>query len=183
MVSPQNSFLAVVRAVQNDGDLPQNVSWRTESVDLDTDAGKLPIVEAELVDVTELDEFNTDRVGFTTNDQGQQTGRIYRSRYSVLIRMTIWTAQKSASDLTALSDGVRSALRRYESSGQDKSFVDENGDVIDDIWRFDIINSERADRLTYTPPARRWTYDVRVWGYEEYETDESPIGSISTPDL
>lgn len=184
MATPQDVVDAILRSVENSGQMPSKLSYLDDAADQDgADSGvKLPVVEAEIIGVTHYNEFNTDFVEFTFDDSGNQTGRVYHDEYEVLVELDIWTAEQSQFDPDDLGASMRSALYAHTDGAQGEPFLDENGDEMDDIWSFEVQSGERRDDTFQTPTLRRWRQDVRARAYHEYEIPaDSSVSDVVTP--
>lgn len=183
MTSPRESLEAVKRAIDSAGRLPEEISYLLHEADAagqDSDVS-LPLIEIQPLTSERVNPNNTDFVGFTTDDAGNHTGRIYRSQYELSAQIDVWTAQGGRYSPDDLGEAVRRSLYQHASHGPDKPFRDENEQVIDSMFRFELGDGERADDLVQTPTLRRWRQDVVIWAYEEFKTTEDYIVSVDYP--
>ena len=80
-----------------------------------------------------------------------------------------------------MGEAVRNALYPYSSYGDQKPFLDEEGEPVNEIFRFIISDGTRADDLIQTPTVRRWRQEVELWACEEFVTSEDYIVNVDYP--
>lgn len=184
MVSPRDSMEAVARAVANSGELPAELSVLLQEADQANDDADvdLPLLEIQPITVDNVVVENTDVVGFTVDEAGNQVGRVYWSEYEMGIQLDIWTTKDDGYDPDDLGEKLRKALYQYSSYGPDLSFSDSNGDPIEEITYFRLQEGERDDGLFDTPTVRRWSQEVELWANEEFSTDEDYIVDVDYPE-
>jgi len=172
MVRPNEIVDAIIFEVQDSGRMPETASYIDRIPDIDTDALKLPIIEVSLLDTTSLTSFNSDFVGYRTNDSGDEIGRIYDSDYLATIEASLWTAQGSKYNPEILSNDLRTLLYEFDTNvGQATLRHPDLGDL-DEVWRFSLESGTHTDDLTTTPPLRKWTETISVYAIEEHTTYE-----------
>lgn len=183
MVSPKDSLQAVARAVAESGELPndmgvvmQEADPQSENADID-----LPALEFRIDSMDNVIVHNTDFVGYSTDSNGNHIGRLYESEYEMTILIDIWTTPNDGYDPDELGERLRNALYPYSSYGPDESFLDEESAPIDDITYFTLDSGERTDDLLRTPSVRKWSQEVDLWAYEEFNTEEDYIVSVDYP--
>lgn len=183
MVAPADSMKTVARAIANSGNLPSDMSLLLHEADADNQDADvdIPLLEIELVDSERVHPNNTDLVGWKVDDDDNRIGRIYHSEYELTLEIDVWTAANDDYDANEMGKAVRNALYPYSSYGPQQSFTDENGQPIDEIFRFVISDGTRSDDLIQTPTVRRWRQEVELWAYEEFETTEDYIVNIDYP--
>lgn len=183
MVSPRESMEAVARAVAQSGNLPSELSLLLQEADESNDDADvdLPLLEIrpQTVDFVRID--NTDFVGFTTDADGNQTGRIYFSEYEMGIELNLWTTEGDGYDPDDLGRRLRDALYQYSSYGPASEFTDESGNPLEAITYFHLDEGERDDGLFSTPTVRRWSQEVELWASEEFRTNEDYIVQVDYP--
>jgi len=184
MVSPRDAMEAVARAVANSGKLPADLSVLLHEADQANDDADvdLPLLEIQPITVENIDIENTDLVGFTVDNDGNQTGRIYFSEYEMGIQLDLWTTKDDGYDPDNLGRLLREALYQYSSYGPADDFTDESGDPIKAITYFTLGDGERDDGLFDTPTVRRWSQDVELWASEEFRTEDDHIVSVDYPE-
>lgn len=183
MVAPSEAIEAVARSIAESGNLPDNMGLvlheaDQESEDADVD---LPALEIEIDENTRVYPNNTDLAGWTTDSDGNRTGRIYHSEYELSIQMDIWTSANDSYDPNKLGQALRSALHKHSSYGPQEPFFDENGNELDEIYRFVIDEGSREDDVIQTPTLRRWRQNIELWAYEEFVTSEDYILNVVYP--
>lgn len=183
MVTPTETMDLVLLAVADSGDLPAEMSVLKHEADIDNENSdvELPLLEVQIADSERVEVSNDDLVGWTTDGSGNRTGRIYESEYELTLELRIWTIPKDGYNVDRLGDAVRSALYPYSSYGPQKSFRDESGETVDQIYYFTISDGARADDLIQTPNVRRWRQEVELWGCEEFRTTEDYIVAVDYP--
>lgn len=183
MVAPRHAMEAVARAVANSGELPSEMSLLLQEADATADDADvdLPLLEVQPLLVDNVVVSNTDFVGWVTDDNGNQTGRIYFSEYEMTIELNIWTTKNDGYDPDDLGNKLREALYPYSSYGPDQPFLDDEQNPIDQITYFRFDNGERTDDLIQTPTVRRWSQEVELWACEEFRTDEDYITTVDYP--
>lgn len=187
MVTPSEVLSAIERSLQSNSSVPDELSYllhEADSSSSDADV-TLPLVEIQITNNDRVHLLNTEFAGYKTDDNGNQTGYVYHSEYELLLQIDVWTASGGDHEVNNLGDIVRNALYTHSSFGPQQPFADENGDDIDEIFRFSMEEETRADDLISTPTIRRWRIDAEVWAYEQFTTDEDYIVSIdlSDPDV
>lgn len=183
MVTPRDAMETVATAVADSGKLPSDMSLLLEEADTESsDADvELPLLEVRPVEIDHVHVRNTDLVGYTTDANGNRTGRIYHAEYEMRISLDIWTTPRDNYDPDDLGENLRAALYPYASHGPQEPFVDGNGDPITEITYFRLDSGQRNDDLIQTPSVRRWSQEVELWASEEFQTDEDYIATVDYP--
>lgn len=174
---------AVAQNVARSGELPSEMSLLLHEADQtasDADV-EMPLLEIQPVEVEHVILNNDDFVGYATDNNDNQIGRIYLSDFEMGISLDIWTSVDDQYDPDDLGERLRSALYPHSSYGPQKPFLDEDKTPIDQITHFRLDTGERVDDLLQTPTVRRWSQEVELWGYEEFRTDEEYIVSVDFP--
>lgn len=176
MPTPSEVVSIVADAMEVSDRVPDSVTFLRQRADLSGgDASiSIPVVELRTVAVTELNAFNSDRVGFKTDSDGNDVGEVYHSEYTVTIQLDLMTIEgrsDSGEDIESLIESVRNVLYQYDSAGVGKE-LDES------IWKFQLGASQREDDLQKTPTVRKWRQDVDCWTYESFETEEEFIETV-----
>ena len=190
MVAPADTMDLVARNIADDDHLPNEMSVifheaDTENEDADVD---LPLLEVQLANSDRVKINNTDLAGFVVDENPPnsdideaKTGRIYHAEYELTLELNVWTTAEDGYDANKLGEAVRTALYPYSSYGDQKPFLDEEGEPVDEIFRFIISDGTRADDLIQTPTVRRWRQEVELWACEEFVTSEDYIVSVDYP--
>lgn len=187
MTAPSDVLDHIQRALEDNGGIPSSVSYLTHEADSDgADADvKLPIVQITPVSSARIRAFNTDKVGYTTDNNGNQTGIVYDAEYEMMVQVDVLSVDDrtdSAEEIDPLTNSVRTALYEYDSAGPGKLFEDSDGNPDEDVWQVELDEGERADDTAMTPPLRRWSQDLTVWANEEFKTTEDYITAVDLPD-
>jgi hypothetical protein len=183
MVSPRDAMEAVAQNVAQSGELPPEMSLLLHEADQtasDADV-EMPLLEIQPVEVEHVILNNDDFVGYATDNDDNQIGRIYLSDFEMGISLNIWTSVDDQYDPDDLGERLRSALYPHSSYGPQEPFLDEDRNPIDQITHFRLDTGERVDDLLQTPTVRRWSQEVELWGYEEFRTDKDYIASVNFP--
>lgn len=183
MVAPSNAMTAVARTIADSGELPSDMGLMLHEADPESEDAdvEMPALEIELVESSRVHPNNTDLVGWTVDENGNRTGRIYRAEYELTLEIDVWTSTGDGYDANELGKAVRRALYPHSSYGDGEPFSDENGKQIDEIFRFVVSDGARADDLIQTPTVRRWRQEVELWAYEEFQTTEDYIVDVNYP--
>jgi len=184
MVAPQDAMKAVARSINDSTNVTNDINILLQEVDLayqDADVS-LPVAEFQLTSVDNVTVHNTDFAGFVTDGNGNRTGRVYQSDYELTADIRVWTVPDDTYDPDDIGDDVRSALYEHSSRGPGKPFLDGSGNKIDDITHFVLGPGERNDDLIMDPTARRWTQQIELWAYEQFETTEDYIVDVKYPE-
>jgi hypothetical protein len=170
MVRPQKLIEAVLYTLQQSDDLPSATNFVGYEPDIDSESIKLPLVEVSPGLQEHVSLVNTDFVGFKTDDDGREIGRIYESLYTLEINVAIWTAQGSKFSPREISNAVRDELYAHDTAGPDQPLRHPDGSPVNEVWRFAIQEGEQTDDLATSPTLRRWQQDILVSASEQYVT-------------
>jgi len=181
MVRPKELIEGVLWTLQQHPDIPDSASYVGYTPDINSESIKLPVVEVSMGPQVRLREENTDFVGFKTDDNGNQIGRIFEALYTLELNVAVWTAQGSKYSPRDISDSVRDALYSHDIAGPGEPLVHPDFGPIDEVWSFDILEGSHTDDLTTSPTLRRWQQDVSVSASEQYvvHPDEDPVTAIN----
>lgn len=182
MVSPSDAMYSVALAIDSSGIMPDGMSYLLHEADLQNDDADvdLPLIEITPVEADNVHPSNTDLVGYTTDDDGNRTGRVYHSEYQLTAEVNIWTGANGQYDVDELGDALRKALYPHSSYGPQEPFIDEDGDEVG-IFRFVVESGERDDNVIRTPTVRRWRQEVELWAYEDFKTTEDYVVDVIPP--
>jgi len=172
MVSQQVLLESVPRSLEEESAIPDDITYITHEPDFNSEAIKLPVIQVLRTAVTNVNETNTDFVGYNRDESDRITDELYERLYVMDLTVAIWTADGSVYDNAGLPNEVRTSLYKHDYDGPQKPFTYENGEPIDDVWRVSLTNTRENDDVTYTPTLRVHEQDLRVWAAE---TIESPI--------
>jgi len=184
MVRPQGLIEAVLVTLQNESELPSAANFVGYTPDIASESIKLPVIEVSPGPQEQISEMNTDLVGYTTDDAGNRTGKIYESLYTLELNVAVWTAHGSKFSPRDISDTVREALYAHETAGPNEPLRNPDGSPVDEVWRFAMQEGEQTDDLTTSPSLRRWQQTLLVSASEQYVTDSDapPIEQIDIAD-
>jgi hypothetical protein len=180
MAVPTEILQSIVTALEDSDAMPDGVSYlqqRRDGDGLDADV-PLPVVQLNIPVATSITEFNSDTVGFVTDDEGNNIGRVYHSEYELTVQADIITVDELSNEdhhIESLIESLRTALYEYDSAGPAE-------ELHEDIWRFQLGTGERGDELNNTPTVRRWVQDIECWSYEEFRTTEDTITGVVLPE-
>lgn len=181
---PNEIVSAVRKTIENSNNLPSQTSYLEHEPDLQgEDAGlHLPLVTVRPISNLRIRNFNTDRVGYTYDAQGNQTGRVFEAEYRLNLRINIWTAaQSSGPDVRELGEKVWDALYPHDTAGPDQPLPDMQDFDPDAVFRLTVRQGEAANDMTMTPSLRRWRMSVWAWATHEFTTTESYVTGVTIP--
>ena len=183
MVKPQEVLEILEYTLQNSGKFPDDASYLLREADQENDdaAHTLPLVQLQITGEEQLNPSNTDYTGFVEDDNGHRVGKIYQREYTLSIQADLWTVDHIGYDANELGDYLKDALYEHDSFGMEQPFRAESGSLVDEIWKFELQDGDRADDVVQTPTLRRWRQNMQVWAYEEYTTVEDDIDVVSPP--
>ncbi len=171
MVRPQQLIESVLYTLQQSDDIPSATNFVGYTPDINSESIKLPVIEVSTGPQSQLSESNTDFVGFKTDDNGNDVGRIYETLYTLEINVAIWTAHGSRFSPRKISDTVRDELYAHDTAGPAQPLRHPDGSPVDEVWRVILQDGEQTDDLSTSPTLRRWQQDLIVSASEQYITD------------
>lgn len=172
MVRPKELVEAVLYTLQQSTDLPDAANFVGYEPDINSESIKLPLVEVSLATQIEIDESNTDFIGFKTDSNGNDIGRIYESMYMQELNVSVWTAQGSKYSPREMGNTIRDELYAHTTVGANKPLRHPDDDrELDEVWRFKIIEGSHTDDLGTSPILRRWEEIIQISASEQYVTD------------
>lgn len=178
MVRPKELVEAVLYTLQQSNDFPEATNFVGYEPDINSESIKLPLIEVSLATQVEIDETNTDFIGFKTDDSGRDIGRIYETLYTQELNIAVWTAHGSRYSPRDMGDTVRDELYAHSTGGPNEPLRHpEDGRVLDEVWRFRITEGAHTDDLGTSPTLRRWQETVQISASEQYVTDEEDPAS------
>lgn len=183
-MTPEDVLQAIVRALQNSPEFDGG-DYITHEADLDGEDNRLeqPFVSLQPIGQVRATEWDSDRVGFTTDANGDRTGRIFRASWEMQVQATIVVAAGNTQlDASTLGGNFQTALLAYDSQQTADPFPDGDGGTVDEIESFTVGDGERDDDLA-GPGLRRWRQELAVRFYDERVVDESgaTITTVATP--
>lgn len=173
MVSHREAVEVIRDTIDRDNRIPDAMSYVIHEPDTEGAQANvsLPLIVFEILDTTRDDQNNSNFKEYVYNSKGQQVGRIFEEKWQMSLQMGIWTADGSDYNADELAATLRTVLYDYDVKGPDKTFQDDQGDPVPDIWNFTLEDTERADDLTQTPTIRRVRVSAQVYGAEQYRQD------------
>jgi len=182
-MTPQDVLDAIVRTLEQSSVFSAG-GYSTEELDLEGTNNRLPqpFVSLQPTSTVRADQWNTDRVGYTTDDQGNRTGEIYEATFDPMdVQADIWVAAGNTQlDATALGGDFKRALYRHDSQGPGEPFPDGDGGTADDIEQFLVGEGRRQDDLA-GPGVCRWRHDLTVAFTMRVTTDAEYVEVVETP--
>jgi hypothetical protein len=185
MVRPDTIAKSITTACKESGRFPTATSYST--FELDTTGGQSnvrpPVIEVTVIDSIRSRPHNTDFVCYTTDDDGNRTGRIYHALFELSLQIDVWTAEHDEFDPYELGQSVRQTLYRYDDHMIDDPLPDPDdpSTPLGDIDRVAVNEGSVENDLTMTPALRRWRQTVEIWFHEEVRTDLPHITTVETP--
>lgn len=181
-MTPQDALDAIVRALQQSSAFAGG-DYLTEELDPEGAGNRFdqPIVSLQPVSSIRADQWNTDLVGYVTDDAGNQIGRIFEAIFEMDVQADIWVAAGNTQlDATSLGGDLAQALYRYDSQMVGKAFPAEGGGTLDDVKHFQVREGRRQDDLA-GPGVRRWRHDLDIDFVDRVTTDEEYVEVVDTP--
>lgn len=182
-MTPQEVLDAIVEALRQSTAFDGG-DYSTEELDPQGAGNRYaqPVVTLQFTGGARAAQWNTDFVGYTTDDQGNHTGKIYEPTWEdVGVQADIWVAAGNTQlDATELGGDFKQALYRHDSQGPDIPFPDGNGATADDIEDFSVGEGRRQDDLA-GPGVRRWRHDLSLMFTDRVTTDEEYVEVVDTP--
>jgi hypothetical protein len=176
MVRPDTALEGVVTALKESGRLPSATTYSVYEIDQDGGQSNLrpPIVEVTTRTVVRSAPHNTDQIGFATDDNGNQIGRIYRSKFEMPVEIDVWTAEGGDYDPHEIGEAVRYALYQYDDQqrGDPLPDPDDPSTSLSEIEKFTMGDGGVRNDLSMTPALRRWRQTGEVWFHETVNTAE-----------
>lgn len=181
-MTPKEVLQAVVRGLKDASSFTGG-DYVVERIDPEGAGNRFdqPIVELQPTGTVRSDRWNTDLVGYTTDANGNRTGRIFDAIFEMEIQLDIWVAAGNSDlDASALGGDLQRALFQYDSRMVDRPFPDGDGGTIDAISEFLVGDGRRQDDLA-GPGVRRWRQDLSARFRTRVTTDEEYVEEVDTP--
>jgi hypothetical protein len=163
---PQQALESVVRAI-DESPLFEPNDIITDEFDPEGRNNRLqtPFVVVLPVGTQRVQNHNTDRVGFTTDASGDQTGGIFETIFEMQMQLDIYLAAGDDRNVTTLGGRLRDALLTFDSAVLATEFPppspSADSSLPDDIRDFDAGTGQRADDLS-GPGVRRWRHSAEM---------------------
>jgi hypothetical protein len=182
MVDHRETIEIIANTLKRNTKIPDDLSYLPHEADTsgsDADVAT-PVLVLQAISNQRDDPSNDNFVGYITNDNDEQVGYIYESKWEMNLQMDVWTAAGSDADPDTYGKFVREVLYTYDTRGPDKTFRDEDGKPIDQIYDFMLTSRSRDDSFVETQSIRRWRQEATVRGAERLTVpaQEPPIRAI-----
>jgi hypothetical protein len=175
MVRVKELIEAVLNVLKQSGQLPSETNFIGVEPDMDTQPIKLPLVEVSSQRQEEVQETNTSFVGFRTDDDGNQIGKVFQSLYYETLEISVYTAQGSKFDPKELGQAVRDVMFGFSTKGPNKTLIHPDFGPVNEVYMVEMLYGNHTDDLGTSPPLRRWTQELEIYASEQYLTDaDSP---------
>jgi len=175
MAGPGTVLRSIKEAIKDSDRLPSATSYGTFELDFQGGQANVrpPVVEITTVDVIRSDTVNTDFVGYSQDENGNDIGRIYRAGFEMPVEVRIVTAEGGDYDPVDMGGKVRLALYRYEDRQEHDPLPDPDGTgILADVTHFELGDGGTDDDFGMTPALRGWRQEIDVWFEEVIDTAE-----------
>lgn len=183
MTHSQEVLNSMSTALSESGSLPDRMTYTTFEIDQTGGQANVrpPIVEMSVIDSIRVQPHNTDFVGFKTDDDGNQTGRIFAAQFELSVQIDVWTAAGDNYDPYELGSTVRSVLYEYDTHmvGNPLPDPDDPSQNMSEIEYLRVGDGSVANDLSMSPALRRWRQTADVWFRETITTDEPEIDEVA----
>lgn len=179
MVSSREAVQIIANTLRRSDKYPDDMSYILDEPDPEgrDSAVSVPVTVLQDIDTRRDDPSNSNFVEYLTNDDGEQVGKIYETKWEMSLQIAIWTASGSHTTVDTLGRHLYEILYQYDSRGPADTFVDADGEPISSIYDFSLRERSRDDSLVETPSVRRWQQSARVRGVQTMvqTADEPPL--------
>lgn len=190
MARPDTVLRSINEAIRQSGNLPAETSYITTTADSEGEHANLrmPIVETSTASMLRNRAFNTDLVGYVTDDAGNRTGHVFHTRFEMLATVNVYTADGGPYDHKELGYQVRQALYQYDDAGPGLRSAPrflpdpDSGNPLYDIKQFTVDDAQPNPDYTMSPTLRRWQIDVNLLFVDEVRTTEPTITVVHCPE-
>jgi len=181
-MNPDEVLQTIVRALKDSTEFDGgDYVTRTPHYEGEDNRLEQPFVSLTPIGTIRASEWDSDRVGFTTDANGDRTGRIFRAYWSMDVEAHIIVAAGNANyNASVLGGNFQNALLPYDKQQEDKAFPDGDGGTVDAIDVFRVGDGERDDDLA-GPGLRRWRQELAVEFYDERTVSGTTIDTVETP--
>lgn len=180
-LNPDEALSSVRATVEHSQQMPTDLDYIEQEPGDENRDITLPVLVFQPLTAIRLSDFNTDFDGYVQNDAGDDVGRVFAAEYRLGIQLDIWTASGSSYSERTLGNKLHDALYPHDTSGPGRPLLDENGNPIDSVWKFQIEDGTQANDLTGTPTLRRWRQDVALWSFHRFDTTEDYVATVDYP--
>jgi hypothetical protein len=141
---------------------------------------EIPFISITPTSRVRLRRANTDYEGDVVDDSGNVIAESFASDYNISFQIDIYSAENSSYDAHDIGYMVEdTVLYKHDIHSLGQPFLDENGNAIEEIWRFYIEDSEPADDLTMSPNLRRWRISATSSAYHKFKRDVDYIENVT----
>lgn len=176
MVRPNELVEAVLYTLQQSENIPDAAKFVGYEPDINSQPIKLPLIEVSLSTQFELNEENSDFVGYVTDSAGNQIGRKFESLYEQELTIAAWTVHDSSYDPREIGSVVRDEIYAHTTEGPNQPLRHPDDDrVLDEVWKITVTEGEHTDDLGTSPLLRRWEEIITISASEQYVTSEDTI--------
>jgi len=181
-MTPTEVLEAIGRALQDTGQFTGG-SYINHLADWEHgDAGlKQPVVVIQPVGRIRSDAHDSDLVGYTTDANGDRTGRIFQADWEMEVQLDIYVAGGNPNlDEKQLGHDLETALLPFDSKRQLSKFPDGDGGVVDAITHFRVGEGRPEPDTGGEMTARRWRQDLMVHFHDQATTTDDQITTVAT---
>lgn len=172
MPAPDDILWGIKEAIKSSGRLPSSTTYAIFELDPEGGQSNLypPIVEITTEDTVRSTSLNTDRVGPSLDDNGNEVGYIYHAGFEMPVTIDVVTAEHDEYDPHELARDVRYALYQYEDRMENAALPDPDGGTLSNVSSFQMMNGQPANDLGMTPAMRRWRQSAEIRFTEVVDT-------------
>ena len=165
MVNPQIIIDSIADAVESDPDVPDLEAYLTQPVDLVGEDAEVPTPFLEVRPVTKIrsDTNSNNVVDFIYDDNGNHIGNIHAALFTMELQLDVWGVSGTPYNVMDIGYELERSLFEYDTAVYGTFLTDSNGDDIDDIVEFTVMEGERDDRLMGDPLDQRTSPSIRRW--------------------
>lgn len=165
----------VVASRQSDA-LPSAVTYSTIELDAEGDHSNVspPIIEFK-VDTLERDQSrNSERVGVTTDDDGNEEAYVYTVWFTAVIDVEVLTVTNTSITHRELENGLQKSLYPYDAHGLNKQPPDPTDptEPLRDVSWIVYEGTERANNFGFNPTVRARNPTIEVGFTHEFLSTE-----------
>lgn len=195
MAMPPTVVDAVAQGLKTTGRFPDTTTFLTRMADergVDASA-TTPIVVANEVTTTRVDNHSENLVDYVYDETGAQIGRVWEFVFRMRLEVDIFTAAgDSRHSMSDLASQLEHALFRYDAAARGDLLPDptaplDSGETLGDVTEVMVGDGEPADDLTMSPSIRRRRQTIHIrfidrlnevdeYGPQEYVQDVVTAG-------
>lgn len=183
MVHSREALKIIANTLRDSPKFPEEMSYILREPDPDgqDSAVSIPVTVLKDINIDRDDPSNSTFVDYLENSSGERVGKVYETKWEMIIEIDIWTAAGSEYNVDEIGEQLHEVLFAYDSRGPAKTFRDDSGEARELIYDFSLQDSERNDSLDQSPSVRRWRQRARVRGAEQLTTtsDDVPVRNVT----